>query len=143
MKTRSKNRIAEYIASIVVYILLLIFFNIISRENITWLKDSAIVTITLFELSFVAEILGNLILIMYDRGFVKRIIKILLNVISFLPIYALYILYPLDFSKINAPLWTDTLVKIFIILSMMGLIIATIVEIVKIFQKLTIKETAE
>lgn len=133
-KLRKRSNVADYVIVIIVNIILLFVVNKLPSWNISWLKDSVIGVIILFELSYVVQILGYMILIINDRHLLKQIVKILQNAASLFPMYVLYVLFPFDFSRINAPAWTDMLVRIFIILSMIGLIIAIVVEIVKIFQ---------
>jgi hypothetical protein len=134
IKQAAKSHKVDYVFSMLVNIILLIIFYKLPDWHLKFLKDSAIAAILLFVLNFFAQILGNTILLIYDRIIFRNIILIFLAVISIMPMYALYLTYPFDFSAVSAPSWTDLMVKIFIILSMMGVVITIIVEIVKIFQ---------
>lgn len=134
-KTHKRPKVIDFGVAIVVNVILLLLLNKLQNVKLIWLTNTAIIAITLFELSFAAQILGNIILLMRTPYILRQIIKITLNVVSFLSLYALYILYPFNFAQINVPAWTDMMVKIFIILSMIGLIIAIIFEMVKIFQQ--------
>ncbi|MGZ7116554.1 MAG: hypothetical protein ACXVHS_03775, partial [Methanobacterium sp.] len=70
-------------------------------------------------------IIGNILLLAYSPQWFRHVIKIIINIISLISTYFVYIVFPFNFynSFIN---WG---VSIFLILIMIGIVIAIIVEV--------------
>lgn len=78
-----------------------------------------------------ANIIVNFIYIFYDYRPFKSLLQFIINLYSFIVTYSIYIIFPFNFSSYNTN-W-DLIVRIFLIVAMVGIAIASIVEFVKIF----------
>ena len=79
----------------------------------------------IINLSIIATIIGNALLLLYSPERFRHVIKIVLNIFAFIATYFVYEVFPFNFynSFYN---WG---INILLILAMIGIVIATIVEI--------------
>ncbi|MGB9937002.1 MAG: hypothetical protein ACPK7O_04730 [Methanobacterium sp.] len=123
-KRNKSAKKSEYIASIIVNIILLYIFNNILSWNISFITEALNSILWIINLSIIAAIIGNVLLLVYDPQFFRNIIKIILNIFSLYAVYALYNVFPFVFSTgyITIALQFALLITIIV------LIIATIIE---------------
>lgn len=113
-----------YIASIAVNIALVYIFNNLPSWH--WLKESFVVPLWIFNLSFVATILVNILYLTYDKKWFISLCQIPLNIISIIAIYTLYIIFPFS---VNDQIAKNIHLAIIVVMVCIG--IALITELIK------------
>lgn len=99
------------------------------KEVLPWVNFSLVVSLVLYVLT----------IFVHSQVF-KSVSKIITNIVFFFVAYQMWTVFPFDTSFTNNPdLWSN-IIKGIIILSVLGVVAATIVEIAKFFPKET-KET--
>ena len=118
---------SEFIAAIVVNLIVLYIVNNLLSWNLSFITASFQDVIWIFNLSLSATIIANIIFLIYHPGWLRSIIRIILNILGFLVAYYLYTVFPFTFSN---NLVTFSL-EFALIVAMVVMVIVTIVEIVK------------
>jgi hypothetical protein len=118
---------SEFIAAIVVNIIILYIVNNLLSWNLSFITPSFQDVLWIFNLSITATIIGNLLFLIYHPSWFRSIIRIILNILGFLVAYYLYTVFPFTFSN---NLVTFSL-EFALIVVMVVMIIVTIVEMVK------------
>ncbi|MGZ7119187.1 MAG: hypothetical protein ACXVH2_05730 [Methanobacterium sp.] len=125
MENKKKNWKAEYITAIIFGLIFLYIANNLLNWNIYFITGALNQVLWIINLSIIVTIIGNILLLAYSPQWFRHVIKIIINIISLISIYFVYIVFPFNFynSFIN---WG---VSIFLILIMIGIVIAIIVEV--------------
>ncbi|MGZ7067530.1 MAG: hypothetical protein ACXVHT_04450 [Methanobacterium sp.] len=125
MENKKKNWKAEYITAIIFGLIFLYIVNNLLNWNIYFITGALNQVLWIINLSIIVTIIGNILLLAYSPQWFRHVIKIIINIISLISIYFVYIVFPFNFynSFIN---WG---VSIFLILIMIGIVIAIIVEV--------------
>jgi len=123
-KKEKKDRKSEYIGAIVINLILLYIFNNLLNWRIYFITNTLNEILWIINLSIIATIIGNALLLLYNPEWFRHVVKIILNIFVFIAVYVLYKVFPFDF---NAP-FVDWMVAIALILIMIGIAIATMVE---------------
>lgn len=126
---RSGARRVGYVVTIIVNFILLFVFNNLLNWRVPFLTESFVTPLLFFNASFAAGIIGNALFLIYDARWIRHIVQIILNVISFAAIYVLFNVFPFNFPS---ELW-DLVAQIVLILTLVGISIGTIVEVVRLF----------
>ena len=121
------NKTIDNVMTIVGNIFLIYIANNLLRWNIPHLESSFIAVLWIFNISFAATIVLNLLFIAVRNMWFRAFGELLLNIISFIAIYSFYRIYPLDFSGSN-----EQIARVIIFLAMIGVFIAIIVELVSL-----------
>lgn len=124
--SRGSRKVGYAFAVIVNAVLIWVFNNLLSW-HIPFLENSFTAVLWLFNLSFLASIICNLLLLIHDPKWFHGFVRLISNSISFIVLLSLYFIYPFDFSVYQGADW-NTLAKILIILSTVGTGIGIIVE---------------
>lgn len=135
LKNLSKEKEAKtsgFIGTIIVNIIILYIVNNLLSWNLIFIASSFQEVIWIFNISICATIVANLIFLAYHPGWFRSIIRIILNILGFLVCYYLYTIFPFIFSQ---PAYT-IVVKILLILGLVALVIATLVEIVRLILRI-------
>ncbi|MGZ7048639.1 MAG: hypothetical protein ACXVHW_02005 [Methanobacterium sp.] len=124
MENKKKNWKAEYITAIIFGLIFLYIVNNLLNWNIYFITGALNQVLWIINLSIIVTIIGNILLLAYSPQWFRHVIKIIINIISLISTYFVYIVFPFNFynSFIN---WG---VSIFLILIMIGIVIAIIVE---------------
>ncbi len=124
MENKGKNRKGEYVAAIIFGLIFLYIVNNLLNWNIYFITNALNEVLWIVNLSIIATIIGNIFLLVYDPDWFRHIIKIIINIITLISTYFVYIVFPFNFysSFLNWGL------SIFLILIMIGIVIAIIVE---------------
>lgn len=128
---KKRDRTTEYVVAIIFNIIFLYIVNNLLNWHIYFITPAFNEVIWIINLSVIATIIGNALLLLYGRESFRHIIKIIMNIISFVAIYFVYEIFPFNFynSFFNWGL------SIFLILIMIGLIIASVAEVIKLINK--------
>lgn len=127
-----KGRTIEYMVAIAINIVLLYLLARISDFSIPFLTDDFMFVIPAFRISLIATIIGNTILLIYDRRGFREIIHILLNVAAIYVLYQLYFFFPFNLPA-DALEWFPFAFKNVFLIAIGGVAIATIFEAIQIF----------
>jgi hypothetical protein len=123
-RNKGKNRKGEYIAAIIFGLIFWYIVNNLLNWNIYFITNALNEVLWIINLSIIVTIIGNAFLIAYDPDWFRHIIKIIINIITLISTYFVYIVFPFNFynSFINWGL------AILLILAMIGIVIAILVE---------------
>lgn len=125
----------EFIVAIIVNIIFLYVVNNLVSWNISFITASFNDVLWIFNISIVANILANIIYLVYHSDWLRSIIQVVLNIIGFLVVYYLYVVFPFVFSSS----WIIYGLKFALIVTMIALVIATFVEALKFILKYVVK----
>lgn len=120
---RGKN--VEYVANIIVNIFLLSIFSQLPKW-IPFINDSFSAMLPLFYISFSLAIIANAIFIIFSPVPFVALIRMVLNMVSFVVSVSLFYIYPFDLSM-YPEIW-NSMLRVILIISIIGTVIATIVE---------------
>ena len=128
---KKSERTTEYTVAIIFNVIFLYIVNNLLNWHIYFITPSFNEVIWIINLSIIATIIGNALMLLYRLESFRHIMKIIMNIISFIAVYFVYEVFPFNFynSLFNWGL------SIFLILIMIGLIIASIVEVIKLANK--------
>jgi hypothetical protein len=120
-----KGRKSEYIVAIIFNLIFLYIWNNLLNWHIYFITSALNEVLWIINLSIIAAIIGNVLLLAYNPKWFHHTMKIILNIITFIAVYFVYTVFPFNFynSFINWGL------NVLLILFMIGIIIATLVEI--------------
>ncbi len=127
LKEKEAKR-SDFIVAIIVNIIFFYIVNNLLNWHISFITPSFQDVLWIINLSIEANILANLIFLFYNPGWFRSSVQIILNIIGFYVAYLLYTVFPFTFSNIN---YTYGL-QILLIIAMIGIVIATVVEILKL-----------
>jgi hypothetical protein len=124
-RNREKEQKSEYIAAIIFNLIFLYVVNNLLNWHIYFITNAFNEVLWIINLSIMASIIGNALLLLYSPERLRHMVKIIINIISFIAVYIVYKVFPFNFynSFYN---WGF---NILLILAMIGIAIATIVEI--------------
>lgn len=117
---------SEYVGAIIANLILLFIFNNLLNWHVYFITNALNEVLWIINLSIIAAIIGNILLLVYNPDWFRHIIKIILNIFAFIAVYSLYNVFPFSFNSFLI----DWAVIIALILAMVGIAIATIVEFV-------------
>ncbi len=130
------ERNGEYIGAIIVNIILLYIFNNLLNWHIYFVNSAFNEVLWIINLAIIVAIIGNFLMLVYRPEWFRHVTKIVLNIVAFAAVYLVYIVFPFNFNNS----FFNWGLSILLILAMIGIIIATIVEIYLLItgkQKLT------
>jgi len=114
-----------YIAAIIVNVVLLYVAHHLLEWHVPFVTQEFTVALWAVDLSLIATIVGNAMLLGYDARWFKRLVQIALNVVAVAMVATLYGIFPFDFGYSG-----DRIARICLWAMMLALGIATIVEAV-------------
>ncbi len=127
-KIKRRARRAGYIVAIIVNVVLLIVLNNLLAWGVPFLTYSFNACLWAINLSLVVSIVGNAVLLAYDARWFRHVIQIVLDIFALVAIYVVYVIFPFAFPQ---AFWVF-IAKLALILAMVGVIVALIVEFVKL-----------
>ena len=119
-----RARRAGYVASIVVYVILLLVFSNLLSWGIPFLTEEFTAPLMFFSVSFIAAVIGNVFMLVYDARWFRHLVRIVLNILGGVAVYVLLVVFPFAFPAGPA----DLVVRIVLIVALVGVGIGTIVE---------------
>lgn len=124
-KKENSTKKSEYIGAIIVNLILLYIFNNLLNWHVYFITNALNDILWIINLSILATILGNALLLWCNPEWFRHIIKIILNIFAFIAVYFIYSVFPFSFNSFLI----DWSVTIALILAMVGIVIATIIEV--------------
>jgi len=124
-RNRKMEEKTEYGFAIIVNVILLYIFNNLLNWHVYFVTTALNDVLWIINLSIIATIIGNFLMLVYHPNWFRHVMKVILNIFAFAAVYFLYIVFPFNFSNafLNGGL------AVLLILGMVGLVIATIVEL--------------
>ena len=126
-----KERTSEYIVAIIFNIIFFYIVNNLLNWNIYFITPALNEVLWIINLSIIATIIGNILLLLYSSEGFRNIIKIIINTINFVAVYFVYEVFPFNFNNS----FYNWVISIFLILIMIGLVIASLVEVYQFANK--------
>lgn len=128
---KERNKKAEYIAAVIFNLIFLYIVNNLLNWNIYFITSALNDVLWIINLSIIAAIIGNALLLAYNPEWFRHVTKIIINIFALISTYFVYTVFPFNFynSFINWGL------SIFLILIMIGIGIAIIVELYFLLSK--------
>ena len=120
-----RERNQEYFTAIIFNFIFLYIFNNLLNWHIYFVTNALTQVLWIINLSIVVAIVGNFLMLLYRPDWFRHITKIVLNIVAFVAIYLVYIVFPFNFSNS----FLNWGLSVLLILAMIGVIIATIVEV--------------
>jgi hypothetical protein len=122
---KEKSYRSEYITAIIFNLIFLYIVNNLLNWHIYFITNAFNEVLWIINLSIIVSIIGNALLLVYSPEMLRHVVKIILNIIAFIAVYIVWMVFPFNFynSFYN---WGF---NILLILAMIGIVIATIVEI--------------
>ena len=124
-KDLKMERNQEYIAAIIFNFIFLYIFNNLLNWHVYFVTSALTEVLWIINLSIVVAIIGNFLMLLYRPDWFRHVTKIVLNVVAFAAVYLVYIVFPFNFSNS----FLNWGLSVLLILALIGIIIATIVEI--------------
>ena len=126
----------EYVAAIVVNIIIMVVVNNLLRWNFPpFLTDDFNRLLWLINLSLGATIAVNLAFIFYARKWFKALCRLSLSAIALVLCTRFLQIFPFDFSMYESTMWTG-LARVMIIIAIVMVGISIVVDLVKFIQAL-------
>lgn len=122
---------SEFIVAIIGNIIILYIVNNLLSWNLSFITSSFQDVLWIFNISICATIIVNIIFLAFHPGWFRSLVKIILNILSFLVCYYLYTIFPFIFSQAAYTI----ILKIILIFGMVALIIASLVEVLRLIFK--------
>ena len=132
--TKSRNKTPDYIATIIVHIIL-IWALYKLPDWLKFLSSSYQAVLPVFLYSYLAQIIGNLILIFSDPKWLKSLISLANNLISIVALATVYVIFPFDFGSYSYD-WASTS-KTVIIVAIVLTAIGALVEFINFISSIS------
>jgi hypothetical protein len=126
MKQNLKTqRNQEYVAAIIFNFIFLYIVNNLLNWHVYFITSALIEVLWIINLSIGVAIIGNFLMLIYRPDWFRNVTKIVLNIVAFVAVYMVYIVFPFNFSNS----FLNWGLAALLVLAMIGIIIAIIVEI--------------
>ena len=116
---------SEYFVAIIFNLIFFYIVNNLLNWQVYFITNSFNEVLWIINLSIIITIIGNILLLLYSPERFRHLMKIILNIVAFIAVYFVYIVFPFNFYNS----FYDWGFSILLILAMIGIIIAIIVEI--------------
>lgn len=116
---------SEYVFAIIFNLIFLYIVNNLLNWNIYFITSTFNDVLWIINLSIIIAIIGNILLLLYSPESFRHLVKIILNIISFIAVYIVYTVFPFNFYNS----FYDWIFSILLILALIGIVIAIIIEI--------------
>ena len=124
-KNIKREQKSEYFVAIIFNLIFFYIVNNLLNWQVYFITNSFNEVLWIINLSIIITIIGNILLLLYSPERFRHLMKIILNIVAFIAVYFVYIVFPFNFYNS----FYDWGFSILMILAMIGIIIAIIVEI--------------
>jgi hypothetical protein len=124
-ETKKTGQKSEYIAAIIFNLIWWYIVNNLLNWQVYFVTNAFNEVLWIINLSIIVSIIGNALLLLYSPERLRHGVKIFINIISFIAVYMVWDLFPFNFYNS----FYDWVFSLLLILAMIGIAIATIVEI--------------
>lgn len=130
---RRTKDLLGYIVTIVVNIILYYLFNHLHTYHIAFLLPSFSEPLRFISIQIIGTIVANIVYLFFAPIWFKALTRALLNVVSFIFMYKIYLIFPFDFSIYENLPWLTNAVKVAIIVSLAFTAVGVLTEFIRIF----------
>jgi len=123
-RNRKREQKSEYITAIIFNLIFLYIVNNLLNWHIYFVTNAFNGVLWIINFSIVVSIIGNALLLLYSPERLRHVVKIIINIISFIAVYIVWKVFPFNFHN-SFYNWGF---NVLLILAMIGIVIATIVE---------------
>lgn len=124
-KNIKREQKSEYFVAIIFNLIFFYIVNNLLNWQVYFITNSLNEVLWIINLSIIITIIGNILLLLYSPEKFRHLMKIILNIVAFIAVYFVYIVFPFNFYNS----FYDWGFSILMILAMIGIIIAIIIEI--------------
>lgn len=135
-RNTNADRQGEYIGAIICNAILLYFINQIPNWNIPFITNDFGIILWVINLSLLAQIVGNGLMLLYKATWWRSAILMLVNAIGVWATYVFYVIFPVDLSVITGD-WANNLLKICLIVGMVFGVLAIVFHFIRFIFSLT------
>ena len=135
IKDEKEVRTSEFIIAIVVNIIFFYIFNNLLNWHLNFITNSFQDVLWIINLTLGFTIIVNALYLFYHPKWLRDSVQIIINILGFLVVYFLYAVYPFKFSQV----FISYGLKLVLILIMIGIIAATIYQIMKLILRIYLK----
>jgi len=125
-KDRHAHKIGYAMIVVINAVMIWAVSNILSW-HIPFLQDSFVSLQWIFTLSFLAVIVGHLLMLIHDTKWFHGFVRLITNSFSFITLISLFFIFPFDFSAYTSFNWTG-FIKIILIICILGSAVGIITE---------------
>ena len=124
-RNRKREEKSGYVGTIIFSLIFFYIINNLLNWHIYFITSDFNEVLWIINLSILATIIGNVLLLLYSPIRFIHAVKLIMNIISFIAVYTVYTVFPFNFynSFYN---WGF---NILLILALIGIVIAIIIEI--------------
>ncbi|MCE5213162.1 MAG: hypothetical protein LLF83_00370 [Methanobacterium sp.] len=115
---------SEYVAAIIFNLIFWYIVNNLLNWQVYFVTNAFNDVLWIINISIYFAIAGNLLLLFYSPERLRHLVKLIINVVSFIAVYIVWTVFPFNFYNS----FYDWCFNILIILAMIAIIIASIVE---------------
>lgn len=119
-----ESKKSEYIAAIIFNLIFWYIVNNLLNWQVYFITHAFNDVLWIINFSIIVAIVGNALLLFYSPERLRHLVKIIVNVVSFIATYIVWSVFPFNFYNS----FYDWCFSILLILGMIGITIATIVE---------------
>jgi hypothetical protein len=131
-----KNRKGEYIGSIIWNLIALFIVNKLPSWDVHFINDHYTVVLFMLNICIIAQIVGNLFMLIMDIRLVRYLSRIGMEAVTFITLILLYFVNPFTFSYYSSLHWLDKFLPILFIFGMVFSVLRVISSVWKIFTRL-------
>jgi hypothetical protein len=124
-RNRKREQKSEYVTAIIFNLIFLYIINNLLNWHIYFVTNAFNEVLWIINLSIIVSIIGNGLLLLYNPERLRHLVKIIINIISFIAVYIVWKVFPFNFYNS----FYNWVFNILFILALIGIAIATIVEI--------------
>lgn len=124
---REVGRRSGYAIAAVVNLVLIYVANNLLAWNVPFLTSAFVAPLAVFSLSFVATAVANVVFLAYDPAWFRHLVQAGLNVLGFVAVYTLLIVFPFAFAN---PFWADA-VRLALVIVLIAIVIGTVVDLAR------------
>lgn len=126
-KVKDKSKPSVFIGAIIANAILIYVFNNLLNWYIPWLMQTFVTALWIFNISFGATILFNMLYLAYDAKWFRTLGQLCLNIISLAAISTLYQVFPFAVNTNH-----ENNIRLFLIIILFCIFIAIVVELTKL-----------
>lgn len=130
---RPRSKTAEYISGIIFNLIFLYVAKHLLDWDIAFIKSTWADALPIIIFSTYASIIGNVIMLAIPIQLVRYAIQQVLNLIAIYVMYALFLVFPFDFSAYIAQDNINEYLRYVFLLGIVGIIIGIIVQTIQLF----------
>jgi len=136
------NRKVGYAVAVLVNAVMIWVADSITSWGIPFITDSFTAVQWAFNLSFLAAIIGNLLLILHDPKWFHGFVRLVMNSFGFVVALTVFFIFPFDFSAYTSFNWAG-LAKILLVIGLVGSAIGIVVEALSLILRKDLREAKE